>query len=161
MSASSQSREVGDGAMCERAPAGPMPAEGALSERTDVLGFFALASGGDVEFDALTLGEALVAVTLDCGEVDEHVVATLTSDEAVALLAVEPLHGALCHVLLPLRAPDVHRRQRAGIVAPRSCGLDCDFRNTRTLVSQGEEIPGTLARNAERQRNTRHTVKAT
>ena len=32
---------------------------------------------------------------------------------------------------------------------------------TRGLVSQGEEIPGTLARNAERQRNTRQTVKAT
>src|SRR6187431_3240534 len=117
MSASSQSREVWGGTTrCERAPAGPMPAEGALSERADVLGLFALTSGGHVELDALTLGEALVAVTLDCGEVDEHVVATLTSDEAVALLAVEPLHGALCHVLLPLRALDFHRRQRTGIV---------------------------------------------
>jgi len=45
---------------------------------SNVLGLFALPAGGDVELDALTLVEALVALALDVGEVDEHIVATLT-----------------------------------------------------------------------------------
>ena len=42
--------------------------------------------------DALTLLEALVARALNGREVDEHVVAVLTRDEAVPLLGVEELH---------------------------------------------------------------------
>src|SRR5205085_5886240 len=40
-------------------------------------------------------------VHLDRREVDEHVLPPVDRDEAVALLAVEPLHGALCHGALP------------------------------------------------------------
>ena len=52
----------------------------ALGELDDsnVLGFLALPAGGDVELDALTLVEALVALADDVGEVDEHIVALLT-----------------------------------------------------------------------------------
>jgi hypothetical protein len=45
---------------------------------SNVLRFLALSSGGDVELDALSLVEALVALPDDVGEVDEHIVALLT-----------------------------------------------------------------------------------
>ena len=64
------------------------------SDHPNVLCFFTFAAGGDVELDALALVEGLVAVALDVGEVDEHIVALLTGDEAEALLGVEELHGA-------------------------------------------------------------------
>jgi hypothetical protein len=62
--------------------------------------FFTLAARGDIEFDVLTLVEGLVALALDVGEVDEHVVAVFTRDEAVALLGVEELHGACSQFFL-------------------------------------------------------------
>src|SRR5206468_6526174 len=43
----------------------------------------------------------LVAVHLDSREVDEHVLPAVDGDEAVTLLGVEPLDGALCHGALP------------------------------------------------------------
>src|SRR5437764_5698856 len=55
----------------------------------------------DFELDALPVLERLVAVHLDRREVDEHVLPPVDRDESVALLAVEPLHGALCHGALP------------------------------------------------------------
>src|SRR5206468_2315930 len=51
----------------------------------------------DVEFDPLPLLEAAVAIHLDGGEVHEHVPTTVDRDEAVALVRVEPLDGALSH----------------------------------------------------------------
>jgi len=42
--------------------------------------------------------QAAVAATGDRAEVHEHVRATLDCDEAVALVAVEPLHSALRHL---------------------------------------------------------------
>src|SRR6266536_6511544 len=51
----------------------------------------------DLEFDPLPLFEAAVAIHLDGGEVHEHVPATVDRDEAVALVRVEPLDGALSH----------------------------------------------------------------
>src|SRR5436309_8620477 len=53
---------------------------------------------GDVELDLLPFLQAAVAATGDRAEVHEHVRATLGRDEAVALVAVEPLHGALRHL---------------------------------------------------------------
>src|SRR3954462_3504902 len=47
------------------------------SERPDVLCFFALAAGRDVELDGLAFLQRLVTIALDVGVVDEHVVATL------------------------------------------------------------------------------------
>ena len=76
-------------------PAAPRRSISPLGELDDsnVLGFLALPAGGDVELDALALVEALVALALDVGEVDEHIVALLPRDEAEALLGVEELHG--------------------------------------------------------------------
>src|SRR5262245_27997808 len=73
------------------------------SDGADVLRLGALLALRGVELDALVLIEALVAAIGDGGEVDEDVLAAVVGgDEAEALLAVEPLHGALgqCHVLL-------------------------------------------------------------
>src|SRR5687767_8094531 len=85
---------------------GPVPREGpgrteALVglDGDDVLRLRALRALRDVELDPLVLVEALVALRLDGGEVDEDVgTAAVLRDEAEALLGVEPLHGTLCHV---------------------------------------------------------------
>src|SRR5918994_6352196 len=58
----------------------------------------------DLEADPLALVEALVAVHLDGRVVNEDVLAAVDGDEAQALLGVEPLHGALCHVCSHVRA---------------------------------------------------------
>ena len=55
----------------------------------------------DFELHALSVFKQLVAVHLDCGEVDEDVRPPVNRDESIALLAVEPLDGALCHGALP------------------------------------------------------------
>ena len=83
-------------------PAAPRTSISPLGELDDsnVLRFLALPAGSDVELDALTLVEALVALTDDVGEVDEHIVALLTRDEAEALLCVEELHGTCSQELL-------------------------------------------------------------
>ena len=49
-----------------------------MLDDSDVLGFLALTARSDVELDALTLVEGLVAITLDVGEVNEDIVALLT-----------------------------------------------------------------------------------
>ena len=68
-------------------------------ERADLLGLRALLALRDLELDPLALFEGAVAVGLDRGVVDEHVrPAAVDLDEAEALLGVEPLHCALCHV---------------------------------------------------------------
>src|SRR5215467_7341996 len=51
----------------------------------------------DVEFDPLPLLKAAVAIHHDGSVVHEHVPATVDRDEAVALVRVEPLDGALSH----------------------------------------------------------------
>src|SRR4029079_6972444 len=66
----------------------------------DVLRLRALGALGDVELDALVLVQRTVAVALDGRVVHEDVgAAAVLSNEAEALLSVEPLHGTLCHVV--------------------------------------------------------------
>src|SRR5262249_6396822 len=67
----------------------------------NLLGLRALLALGDLELDPRPVVEGLVPVHVDRGEVDEHVLPTVDCDEAVALLAVEPLDGALRHCALP------------------------------------------------------------
>ena len=56
-----------------------------------------------LESDPLVLGEVPQPGCLHRRDVHEHVLAaTLGLDEAVALLGVEPLHGAGGHATLPL-----------------------------------------------------------
>src|SRR3990170_8805687 len=90
--------------------AGPDPRP-AGSDRADVGGLLALRAIDDVELDRLALGERLVALAFDRGEVDEHVVPALPGDEAEALLVAEPLHGALLcqHGLLCLNTRSLAR----------------------------------------------------
>src|SRR4029453_2647590 len=64
----------------------------------------ALGALDDLEVDPLAPFEALVPVHLDGRVVDEDVLAAVDGDEAEALLGVEPLHGALCHVCSHVRA---------------------------------------------------------
>jgi len=64
-------------------PLGPavtqmVPRRGVQSDDPNVLGLIALLTLGDVELDGLSFVEGLVALGLDVGEVNEHIVATLT-----------------------------------------------------------------------------------
>src|SRR5580765_1832214 len=63
----------------------------------DVAGLQALRPLHDLELDPLSLGERLEALTTDCGEVHEHVLATLLRDETETLRVVEPLHSTRRH----------------------------------------------------------------
>src|SRR4051812_1845666 len=72
-------------------------------ERRDVRRLQALVALHDFERDALTLGQRLVALTGDRGEVDEHVrLAVPALDEAVALFVREPLDRTFSHLRLLL-----------------------------------------------------------
>src|SRR6266849_3973920 len=77
--------------------AGVVPA-GASAGDPDVFRLGPLLAPRDVELDLLPFLQAAVAATGDRAEVHEHVRATLDRDEAVALVAVEPLHSALRHL---------------------------------------------------------------
>src|SRR5580693_5014117 len=78
----------------------------------------------DLELDPLPFFKGAVAIHLDGGEVHKHVPATVDRDEAVALVRVEPLDGALSHSqqlpnsartsgpALPLRDPSIAARAR-------------------------------------------------
>src|SRR5512133_161738 len=74
----------------------PVPA-GASAGDPDVFRLGSFLALGDVELDLLPFLQAAVATTGDRAEVDEHVLAAIDGDEAVALVAVEPLHRALRH----------------------------------------------------------------
>src|SRR5262249_28388949 len=78
------------------APTSSLPT--ALAGDSDVFRLGSLLALGDVEFDLLPFLQAAVAAAGDRAEVHEHVRAALDRDEAVALVAVEPLHGALRHL---------------------------------------------------------------
>ena len=101
-----------------------------LGEDPNLLGLGTLLTLCDLELHTLTVFQRLVAVHLDRGEVDENVLSSVDRDEAVALLAVEPLDGALClcHGALPLLrscwvVPTPKRRGRvAGVLAPSVTG---------------------------------------
>src|SRR5882757_3437604 len=104
-----RSRDVArmeDGPGGPGAPDGPAPVTGyrainrtarQSSHSPDGLRLRASVTLRDLEFDPLPLFETAVAIHLDGGEVHEHVPATVDRDEAVALVRVEPLDGALSH----------------------------------------------------------------
>ena len=79
----------------------PKVASERTSDGAHVLGLVALATRSDVEFHLLTLFEGAVARPLDRGEVDEDVLATLSGDEAEALLRVEELHSSCSQLRIP------------------------------------------------------------
>jgi hypothetical protein len=63
----------------------------------DVFRLGSLLALGNVELDLLSFLQAAVAAAGDRAEVHEHIRAALDRDEALALVAVEPLHGTLRH----------------------------------------------------------------
>ena len=95
---------LGPGGFCAR-PQRRAHRECADSARPNVGCLKPLLALLNVEFDFLALGEGPVTGHLDRRVVDEHVHAIGLRDEAVALLAVEPLHysGRHCGVPLCLR----------------------------------------------------------
>src|SRR6266700_435759 len=100
-------RGFGDaGGRSRRVPGAPVPAD-ASADDPDVLRLGSLLALGDVELHLLPFLKAAVAATGDRAEVHEHVRTALDRDEAVALVAVEPLHRALRHLDL-LRAETRH-----------------------------------------------------
>src|SRR6266851_5686849 len=90
-----------------------VPADASAGD-PDVFRLGSLLALGDVELDLLPFLQAAVAATGDRAEVHEHVRAALDRDEAVAFVAVEPLHSALRHLdLLVVHAAPRHGRGRA------------------------------------------------
>ena len=71
--------------------------EGARSERAYVLRLVALLAPTDVELDPLAFLQGLVPLTLNRGEVDEHIISLFPRDEPVTLVRVEELDRTLCH----------------------------------------------------------------
>src|SRR2546427_4793936 len=70
----------------------------------DVRGVQPFLAGFHFELHDLALSERLEAVHLNRGEVDEHVLAALLFNEAVALGVIEPLHLSLSHSVCLLRS---------------------------------------------------------
>src|SRR4029079_3551520 len=86
----------------------------------------ALVALADLELDALPLFEVAEARTADLGVVDEDVsLPVVLSDEAVPLLAVEPLDGSLCHVAATSLGED-GSPQRAEVLADPAALIHVD-----------------------------------
>lgn len=79
-------------------------------------------------------GQTAVAAPRDCAEVHKHVRASLDRDEAVALVAVEPLHNALRHLDL-LVWP-------ANCSAPGTTPLGREVRGAGATTRAGRRVPG-------------------
>src|SRR5438445_4242746 len=83
-------------------------------DRLDVDGLRPLVAGLGVKGHLRALGKRLEAVAADAAVMDEEILATIVrSDEAEALVVVEPLDGAAWHVLPPSHVLRTRRRWRA------------------------------------------------
>src|SRR6185369_9226536 len=122
-------------------------------DAADVRGARTLRAVDDVEPDAIALGQALEAITLNRGVMHEHVGTTLTREESETLGVVEPLDGTFDHLDVGLLRPslvcDVLARpcdaKAATVANPvekrRSNGNETDNKNTT-----GRRAPSTGAR---------------
>src|SRR3954453_9612187 len=107
---------------------GPAPGGDRASRRwrkdsdadADGVGLRSLLALDALEEHPLALVEALVAVQERSRVVGEDVLPAVDGDEAEALLGVEPLHGALCHVRshVVLRADDPPAVEGPGLALP-------------------------------------------
>src|SRR5262249_11418922 len=110
---------------------------GGSADHLDVLRLRSLLALGDVELDLLPFLQAAVATAGDRAGVHEHVFTTLDSDEAVAPVAVEPLHSALRHLdLLVGAAPPRHGVR--GPALARSRWLACPGPRGRVPRAAGQ-----------------------
>jgi len=76
-----------------------------LAQNCDVRCLRSLGTFFDNEFHGLTFGQVTETVTLNGGEMDEHVRSTFAFDEAEALVTIEPLYltsYTIRHFLPPL-----------------------------------------------------------
>ena len=64
-------------------------------ETGDVLGLQALGAFADLEFNRLAFVQRLITLSLNCGEVNEDVLAALALDEPEAFAGIEPLNCSL------------------------------------------------------------------
>jgi AcrR family transcriptional regulator len=92
------------------------------SDRPDVLGLGTLGAADGAVLDALVLGQAAVAVTLNRGMVDEDIRRRVVGgDETITLIRVEPLHCSLSHcALLPETTVRTHWRASRAARPPPS-----------------------------------------
>src|SRR2546430_15240814 len=110
-------------------------ARSAPSERADVLRLRPLLSLSRVELDLLVLVQRPVAGCRDRGEVDEYVRRpVIGGDETKALIGVEPLHCASCHVSEVLIRDATARPRRA------------DREHTRPLAPEPGPCPAVVGR---------------
>jgi hypothetical protein len=81
---------------------------GDFGDTPDAIGLRTLVALDHVKLNCVSLFEGLVAVELDCAEVDEDVRTTFTCKESVSLRVVEPtyLTCVLSHVRSPFAEPD-------------------------------------------------------
>src|SRR5205085_11933324 len=87
--------------------------------------------------DLLSLAQGRKTSALDSRDVYEDVVATLIRlDEALALLAVEPLHSAVCHPMPPKQLGNPLRRMTEDIKS-RDGDVSVDAIKRRRIVNQG------------------------
>src|SRR5215469_11489813 len=93
-------------------------AAAALADDLDVFRLGSLLALRDVELDLLPFLQAAVAAPGDRAEVHEHIWAVPDLDEAVTLVAVEPLHRALRHLDL-LLVLDAAPAAGTGPILPR------------------------------------------
>src|SRR6185295_19642940 len=78
-------------------------------DQANFLCFFALLARSNFELNLVALVERLVATAFDVGEVDEHVAAAFSRDEAETFFGIEKLYGACGHCLI-LHKMGRHRR---------------------------------------------------
>src|SRR5581483_4030826 len=105
------------------------------SERADVLRLRSLLSPCRVELDLLVLVQRPIAACHDRGEVNEHVRRpVIGGDETKALVGVEPLHRACCHV------PEILIRH--AIARPRRSDRDHTRSRLRSRVRCASDEPG-------------------
>ena len=111
-------------------------------DRLDVRGLSALGALHDLELNSLTLGQRLVPLLRDGGEVDEHVLATLTLDESVALLVRKPLHGALSQATSSFKTCDGPGTEPTLLIQRPECNSDARERKLLAPVaSRPHRVP--------------------
>ncbi len=66
---------------------------------SNVGGLLALGALSHLELDRLAFLQRLVAICLDGGEMNKHILAIRLGDKPIALVVVEPLHRTLSHYI--------------------------------------------------------------
>ena len=111
-----------------------------------IRGLGSLGTLSDVEFDVVTLGQGLKAVTLNRRKMNEHVLTCVLLDEAKAFRVVEPLHCAYCQLHSPpfhIEISVLHRINKNGKdpEVPNPCRIVFLFDCTETETTFFINVP--------------------